>query len=39
MCHFELTVRELGIKGKWLMDLNAPKADPFEYIVSWREEN
>jgi nitroreductase len=37
MCHFELTVRELGIKGKWLMDLNAPKADSFEYIVSWQE--
>jgi hypothetical protein len=39
MCHFELTVRELGKNGKWLMDINAPKASSFEYIVSWRDEN
>jgi nitroreductase len=37
MCHFELTARELGIQGKWLVDDNAPKSDSFDYIVSWRE--
>jgi hypothetical protein len=37
MCHFELTVRELGKNGKWLMDLNAPKANSWDYIVSWQE--
>jgi nitroreductase len=37
MCHFELTIRELGIQGKWSVDDNAPKSGSLDYIVSWRE--
>jgi len=35
MCHFELSARELGLKGDW--DVNDPqiKKDGMEYIVSW----
>jgi nitroreductase len=36
MCHFELTARELGIQGEWLVDDNAPKSGSLDYIVSWR---
>jgi nitroreductase len=39
MCHFELTAKELGIQGKWLVDNNAPKTGSLDYIVSWRETN
>jgi hypothetical protein len=37
MCHFELTTRELGLKGKWgIVDhgLDLPD-DQIEYSVSW----
>lgn len=37
MCHFELTARELGLKGKWgIVDhgLDLPD-DQIEYTVSW----
>ena len=37
MCHFELTAKELGIQGRWMVDDNAPKSGLFDYIVSWRE--
>jgi hypothetical protein len=37
MCHFELTARELGIKGEWLVEGSAPKSGSFDYIVSWQE--
>lgn len=34
-CHFDLTIRELGVKGSWedLKDVNV--SDDLEYIVSW----
>jgi hypothetical protein len=34
-CHFDLTLKELGIKGSWkeLKNVNSP--DDWEYIVSW----
>ncbi len=41
MCHFELTCRELGIKGGWVENqpaiLNLP--DLCQYIISWQEKN
>jgi len=37
MCHFELTARELGLKGKW--GIQDPKVklpdDLTEYTISW----
>jgi nitroreductase len=41
MCHFELTAREAGLRGKWIVN---PPAIPrpngeTEYIVSWLEED
>lgn len=35
MCHFELSAKELGLKGGW--NVNAPEihSDGMEYIVSW----
>ena len=37
MCHFELTARELGLKGKW-QDQGAPiSLEDKEYIMSWKE--
>ena len=38
MSHFELTLRELGLKGRWLLDGNAPEARARDYIASWQEE-
>jgi nitroreductase len=38
MCHFDLTLQELGIKGKWLVDPNAPKEKSLEYIISWQAD-
>ncbi len=37
MCHFELTAKELGLKGKWVVenDLEKNPATLTEYIVSW----
>jgi len=36
MCHFELTVNELGFKGKWIDDLLwAEKGKEPEYIISY----
>ena len=37
MCHFELTARELGLAGRWVIeDPNLAKPnDRTEYIVSW----
>ena len=39
MCHFEMTAKELGIDGKWL--INEPKSintpQDTEYVVSWIE--
>jgi nitroreductase len=39
MSHFALTLQELGIKGKWLVDSHAPKEKSLDYIVSWQGEN
>jgi hypothetical protein len=35
MCHFDLSVKELGLKGDW--NINDPhiKSEGMEYIVSW----
>lgn len=40
MCHFELTARELGLQGKWLVDEpDRKEADTLtEYTVSWVSE-
>lgn len=39
MSHFDLTLQELGIKGKWLVDSTAPKEKSPDYIASWQGEN
>lgn len=37
-CHFELSAKELGLKGKWqeMKNMNLPNA--WEYISTWSEE-
>ncbi len=35
MCHFELSARELGLKGDWNVNDPQIKSDGMEYIVSW----
>lgn len=35
MCHFELTINELGFSGKWIEDEKAPKGEA-EYIISFQ---
>jgi len=38
MCHFEMTAKELGIDGKWLIsdpEISTPQGT--EYVVSWVE--
>jgi nitroreductase len=37
MSHFELTAHEMGVKGKWLTDADAPQTNLLDYIVSWQE--
>ena len=39
MSHFALTLKELGIKGNWRVDSNAPKEKTLDYIASWQGEN
>lgn len=41
LCHFELTARELGLKGKWAShDPQAPgAAKGLEYIITWIPED
>jgi nitroreductase len=39
MSHFALTLQELGIKGKWLSDSNAPIEKALDYIISWQGGN
>ena len=39
MCHFDLTMTETGLKGKWQIEAAAPKEKSLEYIVTWRDEN
>jgi hypothetical protein len=38
MSHFDLTLQELGIKGKWQVYTDAPKEKSLDYIVSWRSK-
>jgi hypothetical protein len=35
MCHFELSAKELGLKGDWGVNGPQIKKDNMEYIVSW----
>jgi hypothetical protein len=35
MCHFELSAKELGLKGRWSTDDPHTQKDDMEYIVSW----
>ncbi|MCE5265342.1 MAG: hypothetical protein LLG97_17650 [Deltaproteobacteria bacterium] len=35
MSHFDLSARELGLKGNWKVDDPQIKSDGMEYIVSW----
>lgn len=35
LCHFELTCKELGIKGNFQMIDNAPSNKDVEYAISW----
>ena len=37
MCHFELTARELGLKGKWQDQGARVSSEDKEYIMSWKE--
>ena len=39
MCHFELTAREIGLRGSWVVEdnLNTNPTPSTEYIVSWQE--
>jgi hypothetical protein len=35
MCHFELTAKELGLKGEWVKTKNQNKINDLEYIITW----
>ena len=39
MCHFDLTIAELGLQGRWRIDPRAPKEKSLDYTVSWQEES
>ena len=39
MSHFALTLEELGIKGKWLVNSTVPNEKTLDYIASWQAEN
>lgn len=41
MCHFELTVREMGLSGEWtLFEQGIEKPDELtEYIVTWQQKD
>ena len=41
MCHFELTARELGLKGNWVVEEGLAKYPDIltEYIVSWESQD
>jgi hypothetical protein len=38
MCHFELTAKDLGLKGQWQQSMPPIELpdDHWEYIVSWK---
>ncbi len=37
MCHFDLTVKELGIAGNWRQDNAVLQEKSWEYMASWQE--
>lgn len=37
-CHFELTAKEVGLKGQWVEIENIDMENEWEYICSWCEE-
>ena len=40
MCHFEMALQELGIKGRWVVEnpqINAAEIQNLHYTVSWME--
>lgn len=37
MSHFEITARETGLKGSWLIKKDMPREKTREYMVSWQE--
>jgi hypothetical protein len=41
MCHFELTVREMGLSGEWVLsEQSIEKPDELtEYIVTWQQSD
>lgn len=39
MCHFDLSARDLGLKGDWSVDDPQIKSDGMEYIASWTARN
>jgi hypothetical protein len=39
ICHFALTVQDIGLRGKWQIDATAPKEKSLDYIVTWQDEN
>ncbi len=36
LCHFDLTVRELGFAGRWLGGDETPSAPPWEPVACWQ---
>jgi hypothetical protein len=36
ICHFALTVQEIGIMGRWQIDAASPKE---KYIATWQDDN
>jgi nitroreductase len=37
MSHFDLTIHELGLPGKWQVDSLAPQEKTLEYIATWQK--
>jgi hypothetical protein len=35
MCHFELTAKELGLKGRWKRMKDIAVSEALEYVISW----
>lgn len=38
LCHFDLTIKALGIPGSWHQDDAAPKIKSWEYTATWQAE-
>jgi len=39
VCHFDLMVKELGLKGNWIIEQESPsKFDKFKYVITWNGE-